>query len=438
MRNLPRYLARSMKLLSLYLVFHSKPANSRRIPPGDLTLMRSVRAAILAKLVFGVTLAALAPFPAIGASAQSAPSPSAQPNRIVGTVSSVDGNSLTIKSDAGVTTTINTTDSTRVLRAEPGAKSLADASPIRLADLSVGDRVLVAMTSGTEGSPAIATRIVAMKQGDIAQRQQAEQADWQRRGVGGMVKAVDRSAATVTIAAGSRIFVIHTTPKTIFRRYDPESIKFSDAKPSSLDQIQPGDQLRARGDRSPGSNDVVADEVVAGSFRNIAGTVNSVDPNANTITVTDLATKKPVVIRVTADSQMHKLSEMVAQGLAARLKTPNGGDASGGSQGSGASAGAAQPPGGSSRQSAGAGQGGQRGNLSQLLQRTPTVQLSDLHKGDAVMIVATQGSSSSATAVTLLAGVEPLLTASPAASQSMFSASWNLGGGGAADAAGTP
>jgi hypothetical protein len=129
---------------------------------------------------------------------------------------------------------------------------------------------------------------------------------------------------------------------------------------------------------------------------------------------------------------------MVAQGLAARLKNPNGGDTGSGNQGSGASAGAAPPPDGSSKQSAGGGQGGQRGDLSQLLQRTPAVQLSDLHKGDAVMIVATQGNSSSATAVTLLAGVELLLTASPAASQSMFSASWNLGGGGAADAAGTP
>lgn len=437
MGNCLGYLARSMKLSGLNFVFQSKPANSRWTPPGDLTLTRSVRPAILAKLVLGITLAGFVPFPAMAAIAQATASPSAQPTRIVGTVSAIDGNTLTIKSDAGVTTTVNATDSTRVLRAEPGAKSLAEATSIRVADLSVGDRVLLAVTPGAGGSPGIATRIVAMKQSDIAQRQQAEQRDWQRRGVGGLVKSVDRSTGTVTIAASSRTFIIHTTPKTVFRRYDPESIKFSDAKPSSLDQIQPGDQLRARGDRSPDSNDVVADEVVAGSFRNIAGTVNSVDAGANTITVTDLATKKPVVIRVTADSQMHKLPEMVAQGLAARLKNPSGGDG-GGRQGSAPAAGTRQPPNGSSRQSAGGGQAVQRGDLSQLLQRTPTVALSDLHKGDAVMIVATQGSTSSATAVTLLAGVEPLLTASPAASQSMFSASWNIGGGGAGDAAGTP
>ena len=49
------------------------------------------------------------------------------------------------------------------------------------------------------------------------------------------------------------------------------------------------------------------------------------------------------------------------------------------------------------------------------------------------MVVATQGTPDAATAVTLLAGVEPILTAS--ATQNMFSASWNLGGGG--DSAGT-
>ena len=331
---------------------------------------------------------------------------------------------------------------TRVLRAEPGAKSLSEATSIQLTDLSIGDRVLVTLSAGNEGSQSSAIRIIAMKQSDIAERQQAEQADWQKRGVGGVVKTVDKGSETISISAGSRVFDIHATPKTVFRRYDPESIKFSDAKPSSIDQIQPGDQLRARGDRSPSSNEVAADEVVAGSFRNIAGTVNSVDAGANTITVTDLATKKPLVIRVTGDSQMHKLPETMAQGLAARLKNQGNGAPQGGGQPNPAStaatpAGGAPPQAGAARQNA-EGQGGQRGDISQMLQRTPTVQLSDLHKGDAVMIVATQGNSSSATAVTLLAGVEPLLTASSSASQTMFSASWNLGGGGAAESAGTP
>ena len=73
-------------------------------------------------------------------------------------------------------------------------------------------------------------------------------------------------------------------------------------------------------------------------------------------------------------------------------------------------------------------------NVSQLLQRTPVIQLADLHKGDAVMIVATQDTSGSMTVCTLLANVEPILRAS-SASQNLFSASWDLGGQGGASAA---
>ena len=390
--------------------------------------MGSAKVTISARLLCGCVLACLVPLPVKLLCAQAPPAAAAQTVRVVGTVTSIDGKVLTIKPDTGALTKVNVVDTSRVLRAEPGAKTLAEATPIQLTDLAVGDRVLVAATPAAGQVPGTAIRIIAMKTADIRQRQQAEQADWQRRGVGGLVKVVDPAAGTITIAAGSRTFVIRTSSSTIFRRYDPESIKFSDAKPSSLDQIHAGDQLRARGDRSSDGNEVSAEEVVTGSFRNIAGTVDSVDAGANTVTVTDLATKKPVLIRITADSQMHKLPQMMAEGIAARLKNPNAA--------AGAPRAGAQGVAGQSQSGAG-GSGVQRGDLSQILQRAPTVQLSDLHKGDAVMIVATRGSVSSATAVTLLAGVEPLLTASPSASQSMFSASWNLGGG-AADAAGTP
>jgi hypothetical protein len=275
------------------------------------------------------------------------------------------------------------------------------------------------------------TTLIAMKQSALAQHQQAEQADWQHRGVGGLVKSVDAATGTITVASGARVLAIHATPKTIVRRYSPDSIRFSDAQPSTLAQIQPGDQLRARGDRSADGSDVTADEIVAGTFRNIAGTIVSTDPAANTLTITDLATKKPVTIHVTADSQMHKLPEQMAQYLATRLKHAGSGQQNGreNSKEHPSENGAASSDHSGSRQSGG-GSGQRNGDLSQMLQRTPPVQLSDLHKGDAVMIVATQGTLGSATAVTLLAGVEPILTASPSASQSMFSASWNVGGGG--------
>lgn len=344
----------------------------------------------------------------------------ATPTRVVGSVTAISGQSVTVKPDSGAPVTFAVSDSARILETQPGATTLAGATAVPLSSITVGDRVLAAVRPDADDATKLtATTLIAMKQAAVAEHQQAEQADWQRRGVGGLVKAVDAAAGTVTIASGTRMITIHATPKTIVRRYSADSIQFSDAKPSTLTAIAPGDQLRARGDRSADGSDVTADEIVSGTFRNISATVVSTDAAANTLTVNDLATKKPVVIHITADSQMHKLPEQMAQMLAMRLKHGNGAQAS-------------EPPAQTGDVSAGQ-NGGARprgGDLSQMLQRTPTVQLTDLHKGDAVMIVATQGTPDAATAVTLVAGVEPILTASPAASQSVFSASWNLGGGG--------
>jgi len=74
-------------------------------------------------------------------------------------------------------------------------------------------------------------------------------------------------------------------------------------------------------------------------------------------------------------------------------------------------------------------------DFQQILNRMPIVALADLHKGDAVMLVATQGTPSSAsTAITLLTGVEPILRAAPNGSQAMMLTPWSLGGAPGGDA----
>jgi hypothetical protein len=345
--------------------------------------------------------------------------------RLIGTITSVSGDTITLKSDTGTVSTITASDSTRILRAEPGQRDLSSATAIHVQDLAIGDRVLVRATPGSSANAYIAQSIIAMKKSDIAQKQQQEREAWQQHGVGGIVKTVDATTGTVVVASGSRTITIHTTPKTIVRRYAQDSVKFDDAKVSTLDQIRPGDQLRARGDRSQDGNEVTADEIVAGTFRNIAATVVSVNAGAQAVTVTDLATKKPVTIHFTSDSQLHRLEPQVAQMIALRLK-------GGARQGTAPEQTAGHPM-------AMNGQPQQHsGDLQQVIQRAPAIQITDLHKGDAVMIVATEGSPESATAITLLAGVEPMLQASTKESQSLFSSSWSLGGGEAAAAGAQP
>jgi len=368
---------------------------------------------------------------------QQSPAPTAQTaaSRPVGTVKSITGNSLTLATDAGAEITVTVEDSTRLIKTAPGQKDLTGATSIKLQDLQVGDRILVRGTPSDDSKSVAATSIIVMKKSDIEQKQAQERADWQKRGVGGLVTAVDPAAGTITISAaalgGTKSVAIHTSKTTIIRRYAPDSVKFDDAKLGSLDQIQPGDQLRARGDRSPDGNELTAEEIVSGAFRNIAGTVLSTDAAANILTVTDLKTKKPVTVKLTSDSQFRKLPAMMAQIIAARM---SGAAGTPGAAPSGSAAGnSATPPAGNSapgtRSGGGAGGGRSGGaqDFQQMLNRVPAATLADLQKGDALMIVATQGSGDGpVTAITMLSGVEAILAASPKGSQPMILTPWNL------------
>jgi hypothetical protein len=82
--------------------------------------------------------------------------------------------------------------------------------------------------------------------------------------------------------------------------------------------------------------------------------------------------------------------------------------------------------------------GGRAPDLQGIISRLPSSSLSDLNlqKGDAVVVLATEGSSSTPkTAITLLSGVEPILRAAPSASDAMMLTPWTLGGAPGGEAA---
>jgi hypothetical protein len=350
--------------------------------------------------------------------------------RAIGTVTSISGNSITIKTDSGSETSVSVPESARLVRTQPGQRDLASATPIELKDVQVGDRILVqGMQSGGQVQ---ATRVIVMTRADIAQKQQQEQQAW-ARGAGGIVTAVDPAASTVTVSnlPGST-FTIHVTPQTVIRRYSPNSVKFSDAQPSTLAAIEKGDQLRARGTRSPDGKELTADEIVSGSFRNVAGLITATDPAAGTITVNDLLGKRPITLKITPDAQMRKLPPMMAQMIArvAHTEQTQGEQpqAAAPAQQAAPANNASGAPGGPGGAPGGRGFGGRTPDFQQMLNRTPAVTLADLQKGDAVMLVATQGSAESApTVITLVAGVEPILTAAPSGSAAAaLLSSWNM------------
>src|SRR5262249_4123178 len=153
-------------------------------------------------------------------------------------------------------------------------------------------------------------------------RQQQDLQDWQRRGTGGIVSSVDPAAGTITVKTTLKdAVVVHTSANTHFLRYAPNSIKFDDAVKSSLDQVHSGDQLPANGDKSPEGKEFTGEDVIAGTFKNIAGTLTSIDAAENTITVQDLLSKKPVTVKITPDSNVRKLPPMIAQRVAFMVKS---------------------------------------------------------------------------------------------------------------------
>ena len=406
---------------------------------------------ILAGAVLAAALAtAFAPATVSFAQAPAA----ASANRALGTVKSISGTTLTVATDGGPTVTVNVADGARVQQ----SADMKTVSPSTFDQIAVGDRVLATGTAGDAGA-LTATRVIMIKSTAIAERNQGLQADWNRRGSGGIVTAVDPSDGAISISSGTRKITVDTKSSTIYRRYAPGSVKFEDAKPGTLADIHPGDQLRVRGDKSADGLTVTAEEIVSGSFKNLSGTIVSVNATGNSFVVKDLATKKNETVTVSGDSDLRNLPPEMAMRFAPRTGGAGAGgagaagggrpDAGGAAPGAAAAGGGTPPAGGAGRPAGGYGGGGNGGagggygggaggpggrggrapDLAAIIPRLPKVTLTDFKPGQALMIVASgTGGAGPYTAITVLSGVEPLLTGPAAASLTI--SPWSLGGGG--------
>jgi hypothetical protein len=361
-------------------------------------------------------------------------------------VTAIQPGQFTLHTDAGTDLLILLSDQVSVVRVPPGAKDLKSATKIAPSDITAGDRVLVRGKISDDQKSVTAGAVVVMTKMDLASAREAERLEWQRRGIGGPVKAVDAASKQITITVPntpptpgnpSHPLTVTLAANAVLLRYAPDSVKFSDAQPGTFDEIKVGDQVRALGTKSEDGSHFAAEKLVSGTFQNVAATVVSVDAGDSAVTVKDLASGKPLVVRTNADSSLHRLPPFLAQ-MIARLnsggsaeggtvdrsgRTPFGltepGRGAGGSAGTGANGG---PREGSS--------GGAR-DFQQMLERTPPLTLGELKAGDALIAVSTKGAKpSEVTAIILLAGVEPILSARPKGSNEVVLPEWNLGGGG--------
>lgn len=373
----------------------------------------------------------------IAAWGQAGDSPATIAKRI-GTIKTIIGNSLTLAQASGPDISVTVQPTARLLRIAPGDKDLKNATPLQVTDLHVGDMVRVRGGGAADGSSISALEVIVITQAAVAAVGDQMKQDWQKRGAGGLVDSVDAAAGNITLSiprlAGKQSLIVHSTKDTVIHRYAPDSAKPEDAKPSSLAEIHPGDQLRARGNKNADGTEMTAEEIYAGVFPQFAATVKSVDASSGTLSVQDLTTKKTVQVKVAADSQLHKIPTEMAQMFAMRLKgmMPPGTPGAGGAKPAGQTTAQAPSPGGSGGGMGGGNRPGGPPDLQRMLSRMPSTTLAEmkLQKGDAVIILATEGTATSPhTAITLLSGVEPILQAAPSASQAMMLTPWALGGG---------
>ncbi len=321
--------------------------------------------------------------------------------RPVGVILTLDpaAHSLTIKTDAGPEMTIAFETDSRFLRVAPGAKDLENAATLAVSDLAVGDRILVRGRSGATPSTFVATSIIVMSKTDLAQKHAAERAEWEKRGIAGVITALDAAAKEIKINlsanASANPLVIAFAPNAVLRRYAPNSVKFSDAQPSRFEELKVGDQIRALGNANEDRSRYLAEELVAGSFRTLAATVVSVDAAQNTLQLTDLSANKRIQAQVTADSLARRLPTEIVQMLAARNQPGNA--------------------------------SGQPKDLRPLIEKLLPLSLATLKAGDAVILSFAPGADAARIiAITLLTGIEPLLKPTGKGGQAVNLGSWNL------------
>ncbi|HEY7304500.1 MAG TPA: DUF5666 domain-containing protein [Bryobacteraceae bacterium] len=378
---------------------------------------------------------------AASAAQQSAPPAVKPPEHVLGTVTAIDSGShvVTVKEDkTGAEQKVLIGNTRTLLKVEPGAKDLKNATRIKPDDLQVGDRVDVRGSKVPDEPNAIAARSVVLMSGrDLEKAHQAQAEAWQHS-TAGVVSSADPASGklniTVRMPSGVQPVTVTTSRTTEFTRYSPENPKTPAA--SELAQIQPGDQVRIIGSKNEDGSVITAERIYSGAFRTINGTLSTIAPDGKSITVKDLASKKAVEVGLNDQSQVRKIPPPMAMMLARRFN-PNfrrapdtagrpGEETSGNSNGASShsrapESGEGNPP-YSMRSHAG-------GDIPQMIERLPAIGISDLKPGDALVISGVAaGSSSRLLATSIIAGVEPILQSAPSRSGGQaMGGDWGLG-----------
>jgi hypothetical protein len=317
------------------------------------------------------------------------PAPPAQ-TRIVGEVSEIDlaSRRLVIKGDGGETVVVTLDASCSYLRIAPGETSLEKATKVRPSEVAVGDRMLARGRQSEDQKSLTANIVVIISKTDLERKRERERAEWSARGSFGTITAIDAQAKEITIQSastlhGAKVIIRSAGPGVVFRRYAPDSVRFSDASPSSFAALAVGDHLGALGNKSADGAYLDAEVIVSGSFRTVGGYITQVNAQAGEIIMSDILTKRPLTVVVNKDS---KLCRITPEATALLIKT---------AQNHGAQAASSSDK-----------------QFPDVLERLPAISVDDLAPKQVILVSSTVGADPArVTAIRLILDVEPVFNA---------------------------
>ncbi len=340
-----------------------------------------------------------------------------KPSVLAGEVSALTASKIILQTKDGAVE-VALSDKTEYKRVSPENPSLKTAVASNFSDIGVGDKVIVTGILASDKKSIPARAVFLMTKSDIASKQTKEQEQWKTRGISGLVAAVNPQTKEITVSArgmmGETKTLLTLKENAMFRRYAPDSVSFNEAKKSSLDEIKVGDSIRALGDKSADGAGFKAEEIISGSFQTIGGTITAIDAAKNEVTINNIQTKKNVIVVIGQNSVLKQFPAEMAQRIAQAQ-----------------SGGGMQPPTGTMRPPSGEQTnppngptapngmrrgGGNRGGIDEMLERFPTIKITDLKVGEMIAFSGTKGTNMErVTAIKLLSGVEPFLKSQPAA-----------------------
>ncbi len=344
---------------------------------------------------------------------------------VLGVVSEIqlNGTQVIVKTAAGNDVTVTISERTQFMRIPPGEKTKDKFIQITGSDFGVGDSVFARGRISEDRKLLPALEFYVMSKSDISEKRERDRDEWRKRGIVGPITALNAETKEITVNArspeGPKPVVITTKSETEFRRYAPDSVRFSDAKSSSFAELTVGDQLRALGTRSTDSTHFTPEEIVSGSFQTIGAKVTSITPESNEIKVSDLQSNQPITVMVSKDSKLRQLTPEVIAAL-----TPSGPPASGGTAPPAPSPSPSPSPASTGTPPA------KGGDLQEMFEKLPALKIQDLKPGDVILISSTKGvDPTRMTAIALVNGVGPLLSSGPAGRpNSAALGGMNLGG----------